>query len=65
MTGFTIDELVIPKTLDGPSGVEGRMVARAIFETRADGPADVAWLSIEVLQSHRVMGGINGSSRTG
>lgn len=36
--------------------VGGRMVARAIHETRADGSADVAWLSVEVLPEFRGRG---------
>jgi GNAT superfamily N-acetyltransferase len=104
MSGFTIDELVIPETLDGPDGaaftemtavrnaietdtfgsseleytaeellpgwldreyepkrlfvarVDGRMVSRAIFETRTEGSPEFAWLSVEVLPEFRGRG---------
>ncbi len=101
---FTIEELTIPATLDGPVGddframidvrnhvethtfgspdleytaeelhpgwldteyepkrllvarVDGRLVARAIHETRGDGSTDVAWVSVEVLPDFRRRG---------
>lgn len=103
MSGFTIDELAIPRALDGAEGddfratvevrnaveadalgsgefaytadelipgwhneyeprrllvarVAGRIVARAIVETRTEGSANAAWLIIQVLPEYRGRG---------
>lgn len=36
--------------------VEGRIVARAIYEVRLEGSPDVAWMNVEVLPEHRGKG---------